>query len=159
MWSGLQGRSPCSLNNRHFLLPRTVSLWQRSRAAPQYCSCVCADLISSLPLVNSAIFLTRAIKLLFLNIQRCSCLRIGNSPPPPRHPGFFPLLAKTDRMDAQLTLNLCEVSFSDIQHPEQWGTEGISETSSKNTSAKSKSHWAAPRKHAIQFFQHETHHT
>lgn len=32
--------------------------WQRSRAAPQYCSCVCVDSILSLPLENLVIFLT-----------------------------------------------------------------------------------------------------
>lgn len=127
LWSGLQGWSPCSLN-RHFSLPYTVSLWQRSSAVPQSCSCVCTDPISLLPLVNSAIFLTRALRLLFLNIQQCSCSD-RNSPTLPTHPGFFPLLDKTDWMGAQLMLNLCEVSFPDIQHPEQWGTESILETS------------------------------
>lgn len=68
---------------------------------------------------------------------------IRSSPLQLSHLGFISLLTKTDQMDAWLTLNLCEVSFSDIQNMEQWETESILETSYKNTSAKSESCWAA----------------
>lgn len=76
------------------------------------------------------------IRLLFLNIQQCSCSRIRNSTPLTGLPGFASLLTKADWMDAYWVLILREVSFSDLQQPVLWRTQSISETCLKYTSAK-----------------------
>lgn len=84
-----------------------------STAALQLCLCR-PDLIA--PFSELCWFSHTSHKAAVSEYSATFLLRIRNSRLQRRHPGFIPLLAKADHMDAWLTLNLCEVSFSDIQN-------------------------------------------